>query len=148
MRFATEVNGDRGKRTREKMKNPWLALGLMGAAGLLKKNALRFTQTQVAIAYLKGIDVLRDVLFYQVGLIFCVIFFTFGFVLMQVAVIFAFPVTEAARLKIFFAAGLLDLTIALGVLLFLTSSKLWIRQAAKHNTYLKELMEENKRKVF
>lgn len=148
MRFAETANGSRQKRERGKVKNPWLTLGLMGAAGFLRKSAARFTQTQFAIAYLKGLDLVRDVIFYQIAVMFCVLFFTFGFFLMQAAVLFVLNVSDEARLKLLFAAGLLNFVIALGALLFLTSSKVWIGVASKHNGLLKELMEENKKNIF
>lgn len=145
--FKKELRGEKEKR-RMKVKNPWAALGMLSAAGFLKKSAVDFFQMQTAMAYLKGVDMVRDLLFYQIGIMSCVIFFAFGFVFIQTAAVFCFPMEDAVRLKAAFIMGFIDLAGAAWALFYLTSSKRWLEQAAKYNSYLRGFIQDENQKSF
>lgn len=148
MKFSNSFKKELRQKGTERMriKNPWTALGIMSAAGFLKKGATEFFQMQAAMVYLKGVDMVRDLLFYQIGIMCCVVFFAFGFVFMQAALVFCFPMEEAMRIKAAFFLGFIDLAGALLALFYLTSSKRWLEQASRYNAYLRGFVQEEKEK--
>ena len=121
------------------------AAGLLGAVSLaqqLKKNAGELVRVQTATLYLKSVEILRDLFLYQIGILVCVVVLVFGIILIQGAVAFFIPLSAKARLVTVLTMGFLDSSIALGVLAYFASSRRWLKQAAKYNECLEELVEK------
>lgn len=128
-----------------KSKQAWFEAGVAGASALFnlfRKNAFSVLQIQSAIAYLKGVEIVRDILFYQLGLMLCVSFLVFGVILIQGAAIFFISMEPLTRAMVALVLGFLDSGIALGVLIYFMSSKRWLRQAAKYNSTVENIWEE------
>ena len=136
MRNAMKINRNNGH---------WIVAGLAGTAELInrcRKNAREFVRIQTALVYLKGVDVVRTLFLYQIGVLVCVIFLVFGVVLIEAAGIFYFPMEFQARIHMAFIVGFLDSLTALIFLGYFASSRRWLHQAAKYNSFVEEFMED------
>ncbi len=128
-----------------KKSGPWITAAIVGASAVirgLKKNAVEMAKIQGAMAYLRGVEILRDLLIYQLGILACVIFLVFGVILMQAAMIFCLALEGQARIFAAFGVGLFDFSVALGLIVYFISSKRWLREAAKYNAWVDEFLEE------
>ena len=130
-----------------KINRAWMAAGLTGAAHLArqcKKNAFELIQLQAAMVYLKGIEMVRDLLLYQIGILICVIFLIFGVILMEAGLVFYFPMEFKTRVTVLFGVGAFDCLTALALLGYFASSGHWLKQAARYNECLEGLLEEDR----
>lgn len=126
-----------------KLKNAWFVAELLGAFGLVqryKKNTEEWVRIQTATIWLKSIGFARDLVIYQVGVSACVLVLVISAVLMEVALIFCIPMSTQARATAIFAAGGIDFAVALSFLGYFLSSERWLRQAAKYNSCVAELV--------
>lgn len=128
-----------------KVNREWAAAGLLAVVQLIgkcKDNALEIAQIHGAIAYLKGVHMVRDFFLYQIGVLACVMFLVFGLILMEAAVIFYIPVGTSTRLILAFVLGGVHFLTGVIILGYFASSKRWLRQAAKYNAWIEASMEE------
>jgi hypothetical protein len=145
----TETKSRRnGKGTDDPMKirQSWVTAALWGATALFKqcrKNANELVKIQTAMVYLKGVEILRDLLFYQMGIQVCVVFLVFGVILMQGGVLFYFPLSPQARATTALLLGALDSLTAFSFLAYFSSSKRWLKQAARYNLEVEDIIEKN-----
>lgn len=129
-----------------KLNRHWAAAGLQGAASLVrlcKKNAGELFRVQTAMVYLKGVEIFRELFLYQIGILVCVMFLVFGIILIQGAVIFFISWEAKIRMAAMVIMGGLDFSVALAFLVYLGSSKRWLRQASKYNECVEELIERD-----
>lgn len=127
-----------------KIHRHWVTAALLGSAGLFrqcKKNAGELIRIQTAVVFLKGVDILRDLFLLQIALQVCVVFLVFGIILMQGGLIFYLPVAAQMRVLLALIFGAADSLGALSLLIYFGSSKRWLRQAAKYNESVEDLME-------
>lgn len=117
----------------------------MEAAGILRqcqKNAGELVRIQAARIYLKGVDIVRDLFLYQLGVLVAAVFLTFGVILIEGAVIFFLPFEPNMRGIAAFLIGGFDVLAGLFFLSYFASSKRWLRQAAKYNAFIEDFVEE------
>jgi len=128
-----------------KLNPSWKTAGILAAAGLLnqcRKNAGEFIRIQTAIAYLRGVEILRDLFLYQLGILVCVVFLVFGVILIEGTLIFYLPLQTSVRVFAGLCLGVFDSLTALGFLVYFLSSARWLRQAEKYHDYLEEFMDQ------
>ena len=128
-----------------KANNSWASVGLFAALQLIgkcKKNAFEIAQIYGATAYLKGVQMARDLFLYQVGILACVLLSVVGVLLMEAAVIFYIPVGTSTRVILAFALGGINFLTGAILLGYFSSSERWLRQASKYNTWVKAMMDE------
>lgn len=126
--------------------NPRLAMtGMFAASSLfkiLRHNAGEFLKIKTAIAYLKGVEVIRDLFLYQLGILICVMFLVFGVILIEGALVFFLPLQPGERATLAFIVGAVDSLGALACLAYFSSSGRWLRQAQKYSEFLNGFMDE------
>ena len=130
-----------------KFRQSWAAVGMLAAAGLIrqsKKNASEWVRIQTAIVYLKGVEIVRDLFLYQLGVLICVMFLVFGVILMEGGTVFFLPLQPGERASLTLLLGTVDFFGALGFLVYFCSSGRWLRKAQKYHAFLDEFMEETK----
>ena len=130
-----------------KFRTSWAALGMLAATGLIRqgrKNAGEWIRIQTAIAYLKGVEILRDLFLYQLGILICVMFLVFGVILIEGGIIFFLSVLPEARVGLTLLLGAVDFLGAAGFLVYFCSSTRWLRQAQKYHAFLDEFIEDVK----
>ncbi len=130
-----------------KLKNAWFVAEILGALGVVqryKKNTAEWMRIQTATAWLKGIGFARDLVIYQVGISACVLLLVVSAILMEVAVIFCIPMSMQARATAVLVVSAIDFAVALSFLGFFLSSERWLKQAAKYNTCVSELLKNKK----
>lgn len=145
MRFAAEAEMDEQANMKQPKNFLWTLLrGTAGVWRVLRKNAVDMARIQGAMVYLKGVEIVRDLLVYQLGLLACVIFLVFGVMMMQAAVIFLLP---PGQIRVFTALGIgaLDFFVSLGLLGYFVSSSRWLREAAKYNDQVRDVLEETEK---
>ena len=75
-----------------KFRPSWAAMGMLAATGLIrqsKKNAGEWIRIQTAIVYLKGVEIIRDLFLYYLGILICVTFLVFGVILIEGGIFFS-----------------------------------------------------------
>ena len=130
-----------------KLRPSWAAAGILAASGLIRqsrKNAGEWIRIQTAIVYLKGVEIVRDLFMYQLGVLICVTFLVFGIILIEGGMVFFLPLEAGQRAWLTLALGAADFFTAFGFLIYFCSSSRWLRQAQKYHTFLDEFMEEEK----
>ena len=128
-----------------KANNSWASVGLFAAMQLIgkcKKNAFEIAQIYGATAYLKGVQMARDLFLYQIGIFACVLLSVIGVLLMEAAVIFYIPVEISVRIILVFALGGINFLTGVIFLGYFSSSERWLRQASKYNAWVKATMDE------
>ena len=128
-----------------KVNSSWASVGLFAAIQLIgkcKKNAFEIAQIYGATAYLKGVQMARDLFLYQIGILACVLLSVVGVILMEAAVIFYIPVETSTRVILAFALGGINFLTGAIFLGYFSSSERWLRQASKYNSWVKAAMDE------
>ena len=130
-----------------KFRPSWAAVGMLAATGLIqqsKKNAGEWIRIQTAIVYLKGVEIIRDLFLYQLGILICVTFLVFGVILIEGGIVFFLPLESGKRAVLTLLLGGFDFLGALSFLIYFCSSRRWLRQAQKYHAFLDEFMDEAK----
>ena len=120
---------------------------MLAATGLIrqsKKNAGEWIRIQTAVVYLKGVEIIRDLFLYRLGILICVTFLVFGAILMEGGIVLLLPFESGERAVLTLLLGGFDFLGALGFLIYFCSSKRWLRQAQKYHAFLNEFMDETK----
>ena len=128
-----------------KLKNVWFVAELLGALGLAqryKKNTEEWVRLQTAMAWLKSIGFARDLVIYQVGVSACVLVLVVSGILMEVALIFCLSLSAQAKITAVFVVSGIDFAVALSCLGYFLSSERWLKQAAKYNDCVSELISK------
>ena len=130
-----------------KFRQSWTAVGMLAAAGLIrqsKKNMGQWIRIQTAIVYLKGVEIIRDLFLYQLGVLICVMFLVFGVILIEGGMVLFLHLQSGERAGLTLLLGAVDFLGALSFLIYFCSSRRWLRQAQKYHAFLDEFMEETK----
>ena len=130
-----------------KFRPSWAVVGMLAATGLIrqsKKNAGEWIRIQTAIVYLKGVEIIRDLFLYQLGVLICVMFLVFGVILIEGGMVFFLPLEPGKRTALILLLGGFNFLGALGFLIYFCSSQRWLRQAQKYHAFLDEFMDETK----
>lgn len=126
-----------------KLKNVWFVAELLGAFGLVqsyKKNTQEWVRIQTAMIWLKSIGFARDLVIYQVGVSACVLVLVVSGILMEIALIFCLPLSSQAKTTAVLIVSGIDFAVALSCLGYFLSSERWLKQAAKYNDCVSELV--------
>ena len=127
-----------------KFRPGWTTVGMLATAGFIrqsKKNAGEWMKIQTAIVYLKGVEIIRDLFLYQLGILICVMFLVFGVILIEGGMVFFLPLEAVQRASLTLLLGSADFFGALFCLLYFCSSGRWLRQAQKYHMFLDEFMK-------
>ena len=129
-----------------KVDRKWISVGFLAAIQLMgrcKKNTLEIAKIYGATAYLKGVQMLRDFLLYQISILACVMLLVLGIILMEAAVVFFIPVQMSTRAIVAFVFGGINVLTGGLILASFASSERWLWQAAKYNAFIKASMEKD-----
>ena len=130
-----------------KLNPKWAVAGILGASSLAqacKRNAVEFFRIQTAVAYLKAVEIIRDLFLYQLGILICVMFLVFGVILIEGGAVFFLPLQPVHRASVTLLVGALNFLVSLGFLAYFSSSSRWLRQAEKYHEFLEEFMRETR----
>lgn len=123
----------------------WAARGWLSVVQLMgtcRKNAFEIAQIYGATTYLKGVQLVRDLFLYQMGILAAVVLLVFGLILMEIAALVYVPLTPSVRCMLAFILGGIHVVTGIIFLGYLVSSKRWLEQASKYNAWLKSSLEE------
>lgn len=120
-----------------KLRQAWVIAELLGAFklfGQYKRNSAEWVSIQSAMILLKSVNVARDLVIYQIGIMACVVALVFSGIVMEIAVILCTNMSLQSKFIAIFITASINFALTLGCLSYFLASGRWLAHAAKYNT--------------
>lgn len=113
-------------------------------ADLVKQEKQTFTsfakiKIKAVICYIKAIRFIRRICIGIVLLILSLVVMISGFIFLHVAFLYYFPLSKEVKVLVLFSLGIVYFLVPLGVLLYFTSQRFWMK-FSKANTLIQKVL--------
>lgn len=113
-------------------------------ADLVKQEEQTFTsfakiKIKAVICYIKAIRFIRRICIGIVLLILSLVVMISGFIFLHVAFLYYFPLSKEVKMFVIFSLGIVYFLVPLGVLLYFTSQRFWMK-FSKANTLIQKVL--------
>jgi hypothetical protein len=104
-----------------------------------KKTYISFVKIEAVIYYIKAVRFIRRICIGIVLVILSFVVMTSGFIFLHVAFLYYFPLSKEVKAVVILSLGIFYFLIPLGVLLYFTSQRFWMK-FSKANTLIQKVL--------
>ncbi|MBI4397600.1 MAG: hypothetical protein HY586_00565 [Candidatus Omnitrophica bacterium] len=126
----------------KKLEFPLMLLAISGLLGVSKGVGLEFAKVKIAANYLRLIYAVRRAAISTFLVLFLGMLLILGLIMVEIGVVLILPQSVTVKMGALFLAGLLNCTVAAGVICYLSSAGKWLQAAARHNKTLGKIIKE------